>query len=105
MLACHAGVRRAMPVGVLCPGRGHEHLGNTRQVHERHYLDREKDSAQVVRPEPPGKYQLIVCTMWNPAAVAPRGRSAPASRRTESRRSNNLKLPRVDGNLIYEMAI
>jgi integrase len=35
----------------ICPGRGHEHLGNTRQVFEAHYLDAEQIPDD--RPLPP----------------------------------------------------
>lgn len=38
----------------LHPGRGHEHLGNTRQIFERHYLDRDKDDREPLEPPPLG---------------------------------------------------
>jgi integrase len=38
-------------VEVQCPGRGHEHLGNTRAVFEKHYLDKGKVADVVVLPE------------------------------------------------------
>jgi hypothetical protein len=38
-------------VEVKYPGRGHEHLGNTRAVFERHYLDHEKIGFEAVLPE------------------------------------------------------
>lgn len=34
----------------LHPGRGHEHLGNTRQIFERHYLDETKDDKGPLQP-------------------------------------------------------
>lgn len=37
-------------VEILHPGRGHEHLGNTRAVFERHYLDYEKIATTAVLP-------------------------------------------------------
>jgi len=37
-------------VEIQYPGHGHEHLGNTRQVFEKHYLDHEKIAGQSLLP-------------------------------------------------------
>lgn len=41
-------------IELMHPGRGHLHLGNSREIFERHYLDKARDSKPFM-PPPPGR--------------------------------------------------
>lgn len=41
-------------VEIKFPGRGHIHLGNTREIFEKHYLDKARDSKPFLPPMPDG---------------------------------------------------
>lgn len=41
-------------IEMLHPGRGHVHLGNTREIFEKHYWDRQRDCEPMMPPRPNG---------------------------------------------------